>query len=43
MTIDKSGTYWVGTEATDIEECLRASTQEGYPADRVRPLGVWLW
>lgn len=34
MTIDKSGAYWVGTEAADIDEYLRALTAEGYPADR---------
>jgi len=34
MTIDMSGTYWVGTEAADIDEYLRALTADGYPADR---------
>lgn len=34
MAIDKSGTRWVGSEAADIEEYLRAVTAENYPADR---------
>jgi hypothetical protein len=34
MAIDKSGTYWVGTEGVDIDEYLRELTAEGYPADR---------
>jgi hypothetical protein len=34
MTIDTSGTYWVGTEAADIDEYLRAFTAGSYPADR---------
>ncbi len=35
MAIDKSGTYWVGTEAADIDQYLRELTAEGYPADRI--------
>lgn len=34
MAIDKSGTWWVGSEAADLDEYLRAFTAEGYPADR---------
>ena len=34
MTIDKSGRYWVGTEAADIDEYRRALTAGSYPADR---------
>jgi hypothetical protein len=35
MAIDKSGTYWVGSAAADLDEYLRALTAESYPADRV--------
>lgn len=34
MTIDKSGKYWIGSEAADLDEYLRGMTAEGYPADR---------
>ena len=33
MTIDKSGTWWKGTEFADIAEYLRDVTADGYPAD----------
>lgn len=32
--IDRSGKWWTGTEAGDIEEYLRSYTEDGYPADR---------
>ena len=35
MTIDKSGEYWVGTMAADLDEYLRLLTAESYPADRI--------
>ena len=35
MSIDTSGEYWVGTEATDIAELLYAVTSENYRADRI--------
>lgn len=30
--IDKSGEWWIGTEASDIDEYLRTYTEDGYPA-----------
>jgi hypothetical protein len=35
MTIDRSGTFWTGSERADIAEYLRALTADSYPADRV--------
>jgi hypothetical protein len=32
--IDRSGRWWTGTESGDVQEYLRAHTQDGYPADR---------
>jgi hypothetical protein len=32
--IDRSGEWWTGTEARDVEEYLHVYTQDGYPADR---------
>ena len=34
MTIDKRKKFWRGTEAADLEEYLRAFTEQGYPAVR---------
>jgi hypothetical protein len=32
--IDRSGPWWTGTNATDVDEYLRSYTEEGYPATR---------
>ena len=32
--IDRRGTWWTGSEASDVEEYLLGYTQDGYPADR---------
>ena len=31
--IDRTGKWWIGTEAADVEEYLRGYTEGGYPAD----------
>ena len=36
MTIDRSGKWWVGTEADDIQEYLRAYEAEGYAVHETR-------
>jgi len=36
MTVDKSGEYWVGTDANDIKEFLIAFTEDGYPIKEFR-------
>jgi hypothetical protein len=35
MSIDKTGEYWAGTEAQDIDEYLRAFTADSYPVDKI--------
>jgi hypothetical protein len=35
MSIDDSGEHWIGTEAADIDEYLRAYTADSYPVDRI--------
>ncbi|MBL0219237.1 MAG: hypothetical protein IPQ07_35880 [Myxococcales bacterium] len=35
MSIDRSGEYWTGTGAGDLDEYLRELTADGYPADRI--------
>jgi hypothetical protein len=35
MSIDRSGTYWRGSAAEDIDEYLRAYTADGHPVDRI--------
>ena len=32
--IDRSGQWWTGTNAVDVEEYLRSYTEDGYPATR---------
>jgi hypothetical protein len=36
VVIDKSGTWWRGSEAADLREYLVAFTAGGYPADEIR-------
>src|SRR5262245_31630400 len=35
MAIDKSGKYWVGSDARDLDEYLRELTADAYPVDRI--------
>jgi hypothetical protein len=35
MPIDRSGTWWKGTDFGDLAEYLRELTADGYPADRI--------
>jgi len=35
VTIDKSGSWWKGTEFADVAEYLREYTADAYPADEV--------
>ena len=35
MTIDRSGAYWTGSDAADLDEYLRALTAENHPVDRI--------
>jgi hypothetical protein len=35
VTIDKSGEFWKGTDAADIDEFVRAFTADGYPVARM--------
>jgi hypothetical protein len=35
MTIDKSGKFWKGTGAADIDEFVAAFTADGYPVERM--------
>jgi hypothetical protein len=37
MTIDTSGQWWKGENFNDIIEFMKALTQEGYPAEEVKP------
>jgi hypothetical protein len=32
--IDRGGTWWTGADPADVEEYLRAYTEDGYPANR---------
>jgi hypothetical protein len=34
MAIDKSGKWWKGSEASDLDQYLSAHTRKGYPANR---------
>jgi hypothetical protein len=36
MAIDKSGKYWKGSTFADLDEYIRAYTEEGYPAQVIR-------
>jgi hypothetical protein len=36
MAIDKTGRWWIGSEAEDIEEYLGAYSSEGYRSDEFR-------
>jgi hypothetical protein len=36
LAIDKQGKYWKGTSFADLDEYIRAYTQEGYPAGTVK-------
>lgn len=36
MSIDRSGTWWRGSDAGDIDEYLRECTADGYPAGKIR-------
>jgi hypothetical protein len=36
VTIDASGRWWVGSEASDVEDYLRAYKAEGYEIDETR-------
>lgn len=35
VTIDRSGAWWTGTEASDLVDYLKEFTAAGYPAERV--------
>lgn len=35
MAIDKSGEFWIGTAASDLDEYLRELSTNGYPIDRI--------